>query len=404
MTFHDDRISALFFEALSKGNVKSIVNTAYDIFGCPILLTDENYHLLYCYPPKRIGLEIWDDLFEHGSLKEETIWKYQKSYLLNQELIYEPFYSDEGPAQDAPRIFGEIFTSQRQILGHIAIFLMDRKLQEKDLAITKVFTEALRIQMSQYSYSHAINFNYLLDLLTPETSWHRKIIANEALAERIKGNFCVSATLIGTTAAQIAYASTAIHYLNSSYRNTLSTQYNGCIVSLFGEITDREAISAKELTFLKSAARFLQHSYQYIGVSMPFDNLMKADIYYKQAYLTAQLHLPNVAYFSECTPSQIFLPALEYAGPEVYIHPVLQKILIYDAKNNTDYYETLRRYSLNLYDRESTARELHIHRNTLLYRLNRITELFDLSFEDKRTALHLLNSFQLADLQKHDEN
>ena len=69
--------------------------------------------------------------------------------------------------------------------------------------------------------------------------------------------------------------------------------------------------------------------------------------------------------------------------------------MAYDAANQTEYFRTLQVYSLTLHNKESTARILCIHRNTLLYRLGKISELFHVPYEDQQTALALLNSFQL---------
>lgn len=84
----------------------------------------------------------------------------------------------------------------------------------------------------------------------------------------------------------------------------------------------------------------------------------------------------------------------------MFLHPVLEKIRIYDQKNETEYFETLRIYSLTLHDREATAKTLCIHRNTLGYRLRRIEELFSVPFEEPGTALAILNSFQLLECEK----
>lgn len=79
----------------------------------------------------------------------------------------------------------------------------------------------------------------------------------------------------------------------------------------------------------------------------------------------------------------------------MFLHSALDQLLAYDATNQTEYFRTLQVYSLTLHNKESTAQILCIHRNTLLYRLGKITELFQIPFEEPRTALALLNSFQL---------
>ena len=79
------------------------------------------------------------------------------------------------------------------------------------------------------------------------------------------------------------------------------------------------------------------------------------------------------------------------------MHPALAEIQRYDNANNTDYFNTLRTYSMTMHNKDSAALQLDVHRNTLLYRLNRIKDLFNLSYEDEQTAIHLLCSFLLMD-------
>lgn len=80
---------------------------------------------------------------------------------------------------------------------------------------------------------------------------------------------------------------------------------------------------------------------------------------------------------------------------DMFIHPCLRELLKYDEENQPEYFRTLQVYSLTMHNKESTARILCIHRNTLLYRLGKIEEMFHIPFEDQRTALAVLNSYQL---------
>ena len=66
-------------------------------------------------------------------------------------------------------------------------------------------------------------------------------------------------------------------------------------------------------------------------------------------------------------------------------------------KHSTDFLITLRAYTDNLCNTADTAKELHIHRNTLLYRLNKIEELTHSSLRDPETFMHLIISFYMMD-------
>jgi len=81
------------------------------------------------------------------------------------------------------------------------------------------------------------------------------------------------------------------------------------------------------------------------------------------------------------------------------LHPVLKILRSYDDEHHTDFYETLRIYLKKERNIAETARTLHLHRNTLLYRLKRLGELVPDDLDDDRVRLHLLLSFEIA--QEH---
>ena len=60
--------------------------------------------------------------------------------------------------------------------------------------------------------------------------------------------------------------------------------------------------------------------------------------------------------------------------------------------------ETLKIYSLGLFHKRKAARALHIHVNTLGYRLSQVEELFGLRCESQRDQLRLVCSFLILSL------
>ncbi len=75
--------------------------------------------------------------------------------------------------------------------------------------------------------------------------------------------------------------------------------------------------------------------------------------------------------------------------------PVLTTLSDYDAKNGTEYYETLREYLICERDQTLTANRLCIHRNSLVYRIKKIESLVPIHLDDERERLYLMLSFFL---------
>ena len=91
-----------FFNALKEDGIKPLIKAAAKLYGRPIVLTDENYRLLYQYPKRKLGQNIWDALYEHGALPPETVWEYQQAFLQDMPQTYEPFYADWGLTKEFP--------------------------------------------------------------------------------------------------------------------------------------------------------------------------------------------------------------------------------------------------------------------------------------------------------------
>ena len=70
----------------------------------------------------------------------------------------------------------------------------------------------------------------------------------------------------------------------------------------------------------------------------------------------------------------------------------IKPLLAYDEEHNTQLLYTLETYFNNCQNSVKTSKALFIHRNTLLYRLDRIAEILDLNYNDSEQML----TFQLA--------
>lgn len=78
-------------------------------------------------------------------------------------------------------------------------------------------------------------------------------------------------------------------------------------------------------------------------------------------------------------------------------HPALRTLREYDLDHGTQLFGTLESFLSHNCSYADTAAELYIHRSTLLYRLQRISELTDISLKHYPTQLHLQMSFLIED-------
>ncbi len=74
-----------------------------------------------------------------------------------------------------------------------------------------------------------------------------------------------------------------------------------------------------------------------------------------------------------------------------YCNSRLDKLEEYDHANGTFLQETLLAYYMNGFNTKKTAESLYIHRNSLIYRLNKIEELLEMELTDYMEYLDLIN-------------
>ena len=85
-----------------------------------------------------------------------------------------------------------------------------------------------------------------------------------------------------------------------------------------------------------------------------------------------------------------------------FCHPYIQDIYDYDAKHGTDFLATLREYLTNINNPGLCAANLHIHKNTLYYRINKISDLFDLDLNSGDLRMRLQLSLELLKMRGAD--
>ena len=384
------------------GGINAIIKMANKIFNSPVVFTDNNYRIISQFPHHTIGDPIWDTLIKNKILSIETVMEYQTLLSNEQADKYKPFYANWGLATNIPRIMGTLYKDDR-IFGHLEILLGTRPFHEDDIELAQLVLNALNIEIRNKLKNNLWRPSpsvYLQDMLKKDASYQVKNHAEISLHKQISGDYALLVTPIGTHAAKKSFAASAVTELSLKYHNIISAIYEDSIVTLLGELDSSDFQPANN-SYIKQILNFLKGHNLVSGISNCFNNLYDIPTYYKQALLTAKLaikkHDTTLGIYNDYAPMHMFLTLSEDESPEAYIHPTLEQIRSYDQIHNTEYFNTLRVYSMTMHNKDSTAMRLCIHRNTLLYRLNRIRDLFDVCYENEQTAIHLLTSFLLLD-------
>lgn len=162
-----------------------------------------------------------------------------------------------------------------------------------------------------------------------------------------------------------------------------------CVVIIYDIcVTKREAICER----LKD---FIGHEHLVMGISLPFKNLPNLRMYFEQTLFA-------IEYGTLFSPGKDIYLFYDYAMDYIIenssmrqllcaCHPDIKVLYKEDLAHDSDRLPTLRAYLKNNGSLINTSKELFIHRNTLVYRINKITQMchYDINDEYNRDYLKL---------------
>ncbi|MBN1680202.1 MAG: helix-turn-helix domain-containing protein [Anaerolineae bacterium] len=130
------------------------------------------------------------------------------------------------------------------------------------------------------------------------------------------------------------------------------------------------------------------------GVGRPVQGLSKLRESFKEAEraLTLSEQLwddSQVAFFGDLSLYELLLNVSDPTILSGFCEHWLSPLCDYDEQHHTDLLQTLSAYFANNGNMARTAHVLNIHRNTLVYRLSRITEIIELDMDDPNVRLNL---------------
>lgn len=217
---------------------------------------------------------------------------------------------------------------------------------------------------------------------------------------------CVFLSLRGPENVQKASAHRRIcNYLENILPSSCALIHNNDIV-LFVNLTlsklTPEELSLQLLPFLKDSS-----------LNAGFSRRMKGHLNLRRQYLQARIALSTG--LRQKPEEQLhpfnrisFQYILEQSSKRLPGYMLCDENLLllkeHDDQTGSGYMETLRLYLDNHCNVVQTARELSIHRSTLLYRLEKIKEILSFSLDDPEHLLYLRLSFYLIELEENRKN
>lgn len=182
------------------------------------------------------------------------------------------------------------------------------------------------------------------------------------------------------------------------FKQTFAFIYNDFIVVIIN--IDKIKITKDE--FFNIFNYFIREANFRVGFSNYYSGLNNLKEYFVQARVALEIGLnqkPTIwsHKFSEYIFPYILSKITDELPAQFLYSPIITRIQKYDLENQTEYLKTLKIYLWNNKNAVQTAKDLFIHRATIIYRLERIKEIGKTDLNNNDELIHLNLSFKLMD-------
>ena len=379
-------------DRLIDGNktVQDIVDTSSGIFANPLIVGDSAYQIIGLDPLKskfRKNQELHEYLAGHGSLSVSNMVNVNIEQMKHRR-NHKPYLlvNDQLPGTDG--IIRNLFSNEDDRIGMI-ILKEEIEFTRAQFQLVDILGQMLERHYEKVHDSSEVDAleRIILDLLNgAELTEHIRTV--------LGGNGWVPENPKFFLLASPLQQNSDMKFLLSYLRKKLEKP---CCIFMYGKTVAIIIQPEDKRSSFDLIRKILRETKSYCGCSYGFKEMNNLTQQYEAASTALHYGRKHSGSFNYCDDYVI-----EYLQDLVsnhsswnFCHPALDIITKYDLNNNTDYLETLRIYLFNERNKAETSRELSIHRNTLIHRIEKIEEITDLSLDDEMVRKELLLSFLL---------
>ena len=381
-------------EARENDSLERYISRCSRIVGSPAYLVDSTYQVL-AIDPSPIYSEIsaiWRHLTGQRYLSYDIISALQDSGELQQmdtrngsSLVRSEIFPTEFincTLENGGRIIGHLFFvgyNQKLTPGKVALAEQIRQHTQKILAEEATFFS------SRYRGYENFLIHVLENHLPEETMLKRQLAA---LHWEQDGLYCLAA-IQPESADSLTQESICRELESQSEGKPVILGSRVICIFLLTDHAKRQALTK----YLHSLANTWHYP---VAMSDCFSGFIHLPLYYRQTLQILQQKYCTreqpFCQYSDIAVRQMMQSILPEEDRSLLLDPAIEILHQYDLQNGSDYRNTLKVYLQNERNITETSRRLYIHRNTLLYRIERLKELTGLDLDNPAIRLRLLLS------------
>lgn len=380
-------VSDILFESMiSEPTMKELVDTLRTkVFRNPLMITNAYFRVIGM-SDDRFDDEVWKYAAEYHCCSRTSIEVFRQDDASRQ--LFEqgtPFVYDTNLAHVIPRILGKI-RSRERTLGYLVIFAVDHAFSNTDLDDARIACRCLSVLLRSDPEQADMNESFLSALLKdrPEERYRLESEISQ-FRQGFKDRFRVLNAPLPADEKLREYAPyivSEISAIHSDVRCLLSGQ---CIVVLCNY--DEENACASLIAQIKGILG--RYGLRY-GKSRSFGALIHMLAYNRQAMMAREIGMLLGHEQMEYAFADYLYHYLLLGHDRLELNSLLCKeyrqLCAHDRRHGSEYADTLITYFLNGFNITETAASLHIHRNSLRHRLERIEEIMGSRCDDVKLA------------------
>ena len=382
--------------SLSNSNhLSDLINIAYKYLGNPIVITDTNWKALCLAPDIDIDDNDWMLFRNQEALSMEVVTANVEVHLADQLHNSEMCLYWKDKRLDIPRLLYNV-RIEDMIVGTVSVLEYNRKFTAEDYVLLPIIANAISAELQKMrtiSFARGIKYEELLADMLDGKLTNVDIITNRLknLNAFIKKYFYLLVFDLKSFDSGNYSLPFVRDHLEEMVLDSKALIYKETIV-LFKSYNKPEQIY--ETIEAANLNEFLNRRSLRCGVSRCFTDITEMPAAFSQAAAAIDIssHFgmrSMICMYEKYAIYHIASICAKNIDITRLISPKLKELLAYDEEHNVSFTKTLEcyfRHSRNITD---TASALHLHRNSVVYHLNKIQELLGFTFSDSSEMLLL---------------
>lgn len=172
-------------------------------------------------------------------------------------------------------------------------------------------------------------------------------------------------------------------------------------INTFEEISSKEA---KHLIIKRLEECGITEKEYTIGVSSLYKKLGELNNAIKESMYSFKYSIAykkDISFFDEIGVNKILIPIIDNPWVLKYYNEIIEPLIVYDEKNDTELLRTAVKYIENNGDIKTTAKELFQHSNTIRYRIERISKILNENYDNTHFYEELAVAIRIYNLLKN---